>query len=388
MDSTNNMQGRLVNYLVGMAAIFVILFGIRGSAYIINPILLAAVITITVLPIPSRLTKRGMPGWMALVVSILMVVLILGLVIATVFFSITQLSATLPAYLANASQQASADLSSDTTSTANAQIQQITVAMGPILQGMLSSILDLLVQFGLALVIFFFMISAAMALPTPSRLGLDPNMPVISRVAVLTEDVRKYMTVLTGVNFLVGLGNTVFLLVLGVDYALLWGMLAWFMGYIPSVGFIIALIPPVLMAYAQYGLSTALIVLVGYILINGGVQNFYQPKVMGERLKISPVVVFVSLFIWGYLLGGIGAILAVPLTLLVLITMEYFEGSRPLAILMRYTGRVDEGQEGERQEALQRARGLWGRVKGAVTPSRYPRQPGDESTSPSDRKPE
>ena len=388
MDSTNNMQGRLVNYLVGMAAIFVILFGIRGSAYIINPILLAAVITITVLPIPSRLTKRGMPGWMALVVSILMVVLILGLVIATVFFSITQLSATLPAYLANASQQASADLSSDTTSTANAQIQQITVAMGPILQGLLSSILDLLVQFGLALVIFFFMISAAMALPTPSRLGLDPNMPVISRVAVLTEDVRKYMTVLTGVNFLVGLGNTVFLLVLGVDYALLWGMLAWFMGYIPSVGFIIALIPPVLMAYAQYGLSTALIVLVGYILINGGVQNFYQPKVMGERLKISPVVVFVSLFIWGYLLGGIGAILAVPLTLLVLITMEYFEGSRPLAILMRYTGRVDEGQEGERQEALQRARGLWGRVKGAVTPSRYPRQPGDESTSPSDRKPE
>lgn len=388
MDSTNNMQGRLVNYLVGMAAIFVILFGIRGSAYIINPILLAAVITITVLPIPSRLTKRGMPGWMALVVSILMVVLILGLVIATVFFSITQLSATLPAYLANASQQASADLSSDTTSTANAQIQQITVAMGPILQGMLSSILDLLVQFGLALVIFFFMISAAMALPTPSRLGLDPNMPVISRVAVLTEDVRKYMTVLTGVNFLVGLGNTVFLLVLGVDYALLWGMLAWFMGYIPSVGFIIALIPPVLMAYAQYGLSTALIVLVGYILINGGVQNFYQPKVMGERLKISPVVVFVSLFIWGYLLGGIGAILAVPLTLLVLITMEYFEGSRPLAILMRYTGRVDEGQEGERQEALQRARGLWGRVKGAVTPSRYPRQPGDESNSPSDRKPE
>lgn len=388
MDSTNNMQGRLVNYLVGMAAIFVILFGIRGSAYIINPILLAAVITITVLPIPSRLTKRGMPGWMALVVSILMVVLILGLVIATVFFSITQLSATLPAYLANASQQASADLSSDTTSTANAQIQQITVAMGPILQGLLSSILDLLVQFGLALVIFFFMISAAMALPTPSRLGLDPNMPVISRVAVLTEDVRKYMTVLTGVNFLVGLGNTVFLLVLGVDYALLWGMLAWFMGYIPSVGFIIALIPPVLMAYAQYGLSTALIVLVGYILINGGVQNFYQPKVMGERLKISPVVVFVSLFIWGYLLGGIGAILAVPLTLLVLITMEYFEGSRPLAILMRYTGRVDEGQEGERQEALQRAKGLWGRVKGAVTPSRYPRQPGDESTSPSDRKPE
>ncbi len=88
-----------------------ILFGIRGSASIINPILLAAVITITVLPIPSRLTKRGMPGWLALVLSILMVVLLLGLVIATVFFSVTKLSTELPAYMASASQQASEDLS-------------------------------------------------------------------------------------------------------------------------------------------------------------------------------------------------------------------------------------------------------------------------------------
>jgi AI-2 transport protein TqsA len=224
---------------------------------------------------------------------------------------------------------------------------------------------DLLVQFGLALAIFFFMISAALALPTPSRLGLDPDIPIIGRVSALTEDVRKYMTVLTGVNFLVGFGDMVFLLFLGVDYALLWGMLAWFMGYIPSIGFMIALIPPVLMAYAQYGLQTALVVLVGYILINGGVQNFYQPKVMGNRLKISPVVVFVGLFVWGYLLGGIGAILAVPMTLLVLIIMENFDGTRPLAVLMRYTGEEDKG---ERQEALKSVKGLWGKVKETVIP--------------------
>ena len=74
--------------------------------------------------------------------------------------------------------------------------------------------------------------------------------------------------------------------------------------------------------------TTALMVLIGYILINGGVQNFYQPKVMGQRLKISPVVVFIGLFVWGFLLGGIGAILAVPLTLLVLIIMENFASAR------------------------------------------------------------
>jgi predicted PurR-regulated permease PerM len=168
------------------------------------------------------------------------------------------------------------------------------------------------------------------------------------------------MTVLTGINLLVGLGDAIFLLILGVDYAVLWGLLAWFMGYIPSIGFIIALIPPVLMAYAQYGLQTALIVLIGFVLINGGVQNFIQPKIMGQRLKISPVVVFVGLFIWGYLLGGIGAILAVPMTLMVLIIMENFEGTRPIAILMRYTG---EEKDEERKEAEIHVKGLWGKLK-------------------------
>src|SRR5512139_3458050 len=363
----NNVSGRLVIYLVGGASIFVILFGIRGSASIINPILLAAVITITVLPIPSRLTKRGMPGWLALVLSILMVVLLLALVIITVFFSVTKLTTELPAYMTSASQQASTDLSATTDAETSAEIDQVTVSIGAVAQGLLADVMNMLVQFGLALAIFFFMISAAMALPTPSRLGLDPNASNIGRVSALTEDVRKYMTVLTGINFLVGLGDVIFLLFLGVDYAVLWGLLAWFMGYIPSIGFMIALIPPVLMAYAQYGLPTALVVLVGYILINGGVQNFIQPKIMGQGLKISPVVVFVGLFVWGFLLGGIGAIVAVPMTLLVLLIMENFEGTRPVAILMRYTG---EEKKEERKEAARHVKGLWGKVKGTTSSDR------------------
>ncbi len=363
----NNLPSRLVIYLVALASIFLILGGIRSSAYIINPILLAAVITITVLPVPSRLTKRGIPGWLALVLSILMVVVLLGLVIATVFFSVTKLSTELPTYLAGASQQASSDLSTTTDSEPSIQIDQVTTSLGPLAESVLAGVLDLLVQFGLALVIFFFMISAALALPTPSRLGLDPNAPNIGRVTALTDDVRKYMTILTGINLLVGLGDMILLAIMGVDYALLWGLLAWFMGYIPSIGFWIALIPPVLMAYAQYGPQTALVVLVAYVLINGGVQNFVQPKLMGQRLKISPVVVFVGLFIWGYLLGGIGAILAVPMTLLVLIIMENFEGTRTLAILMRYTG---EEKKEERNEAARDVKGLWGRVRGSFGSNR------------------
>lgn len=370
-----NLQGRLVIFLVGLASIFVILFGIRGSASIINPILLAAVITITVLPVPSRLTRRGMPGWLALVLTILMVVLLLALVIATVFFSVTKLSSEIPIYLSSGAEQVNADLAQSESASSSEQVENTVVALGPVVQGMLTSVTELLVQFGLALAIFFFMISAAMAVPAPSRLGLDASMPAVNRLATLTEDVRKYMTVLTGVNFLVAMGDTVFLWFLGVDFAVLWGLLAWFMGYIPSIGFMIALIPPVLMAYAQYGLQTAVVVLIGYILINGGVQNFYQPKVMGERLKISPVVVFIGLFVWGYLLGGIGAILAVPLTLLLLIMMENFEATRVLAILMRYTGAE---KQAERKEAAKQISGLWGRVKGTFSFEKNPVEPTDE----------
>ena len=372
----NNLPSRLVVYMVGFASIFIILFGVRASASIINPILLAAVITITVLPLPSYLSKRGMPGWLSLVLSILMVTLILGLVIATVFFSVSKLSTELPVYLAEGSAQASEDMAALEGSQLSIQIEQVTRSIGPVAQGVLEVTLNLLVTFGLALIIFLFMISAAMALPTPSRLGLDPNTPVIGRVSSLTEDVRKYMTVLTGINLLVGIGDTIFLLIMGIPYAFLWGLLAWFMGYIPSIGFWIALIPPVLLAYAIYGVQTALIVFVAYVLINGGVQNFIQPKIMGQRLKISPVVVFVSLLIWGYLLGGVGAILAVPMTLLVLIIMENFEGTRTIAILMRYTG---EEKKEERKEAANHVKGLWGKVRGAVSSDRESKDDVDET---------
>jgi AI-2 transport protein TqsA len=371
----NNKPGQLVIYLVAFAAVFVILFGIRGSASILNPILLAAVITITVLPIPGRLKKRGLPGWLSLVLTILLVVAILLLVIGTVFFSVTKLATELPVYMEEGTAQATEDLSTTEGTTLNIQIEQVTKSIGPIAQGFLEAVLNVLVTFGLALVIFFFMISAALALPTPSRMGLDPGSSIIRRISELTEDVRKYITVLTGINFLVGLGDVIFLMIMGIPYAPLWGMLAWFMGYIPSIGFMIALIPPVLLAYAMYGLQTAVIVAVGYILINGGIQNFIQPKIMGQKLSVSPLIVFIGLFIWGYLLGGIGAILAVPMTMLVIIIMENFEGTRPVAILMRYTG---EEKKEERQEAANHVKGVWQKAKTTISQKNDTEEPVDK----------
>ena len=119
----NKFSGRLPIYLVSLAALFIVLFGIRATAPILNPILLAMVITITVLPIPGHLTRRGLPGWLALVLTILVVVLLMALVIATVFFSVTKLATELPTYLADASATASQELPSEVSGLAASRIR-------------------------------------------------------------------------------------------------------------------------------------------------------------------------------------------------------------------------------------------------------------------------
>ena len=126
-----------------------------------------------------------------------------------------------------------------------------------------------------------------------------------------------------------------FLLLLGVDFAILWGFLAFLLGYIPSVGFWLALIPPAALAFMEFGTTKALIVVVGYVVINGGVQNFIQPKLMGAGLNLSSLVVVLSLFFWAWVLGPMGALLAVPLTMIVKdVILDAYDDTRVLADLM------------------------------------------------------
>jgi predicted PurR-regulated permease PerM len=111
--------------------------------------------------------------------------------------------------------------------------------------------------------------------------------------------------------------------------------------------------------------------------INGGVQNFIQPRIMGQGLKINPLVVFIGLFVWGYLLGGIGAIVSVPLTLLVLTIMENFDATRMIAVLLRFTGGE---QKEEHKEAIKQVQSLWGKTKDTIMPQ------GESQDKPKDKK--
>ncbi len=360
--------------LIGLASIFIIIAGIQDLAFILNPILLSVVITIALIPVPGWFARRGMPGWLSLVLTFVLVLAFIGVVLLLVFFGLAQLAEVLPSLQAGVTAEEEL-LDYIPRTLFGYRLEEVRDVMTALLTSerltsgatrFLSVLFTTVSQAFLVMLIFAFMLSAALSLPSSARLGLQTDHPLIKQAAALTEDVRRYVTLTTSLNLLAGIGNTILLLAIGVGPAVLWGLLAWFMGYIPAIGFWIAMLPPLALAFVEHGFSGALVVFIGYTLINGTVENLIKPRRMGRGLKISPVVVVISLFIWGWLLGVVGAILSTPLTLLILSVLELFEGTRWVAVLLRTTGTGEESAVTERQEALGRVRGLWDRTVATV----------------------
>jgi predicted PurR-regulated permease PerM len=147
-------------------------------------------------------------------------------------------------------------------------------------------------------------------------------------------------------NFLSASGDTILLLIIGVDFAFLWGVLSFFLGFIPSIGFLLSLIPPMILAFLEFGWQAALAVLLGYWIINGIADNVIKPKFVGVGLNLSPMVVFLALVIWGWPLGLMGALLSIPLTMIVYRSiLQPLDSTRWLANMMRYG--VDDQSESD-----------------------------------------
>jgi predicted PurR-regulated permease PerM len=338
---TSTGNSSIIGVLIGGAGLFIIIFGMKLSASIISPILLAVVIGISVSPLMNWLVRKGVAQGLALLFTI--VVIIVGVVglIALIGFSVNELVVTLPKYEDNLQGQKEALQTAlgglgiadggIHTSLQNTDPSKLLNYVGSLFAGILGFLSGLVIM----LMVLIFLLLATPGLTTKLSLDFSQSSPTLARFRGLARDLREYVGITTWINFLVGLVNAIFLFLLGVDFPILWGLLAFLMGYIPSVGFWIALIPPTILAFLEFGTTKALIVLVGYVLINGGVQNFIQPRMMGSGLNLSPLIVVLSLFFWGWILGPMGALLAVPLTMVVKeIFLVAFEDTRGLADLM------------------------------------------------------
>ena len=347
----DNRPQSIVFLLLGLASVVIIAVGIKASASILNPILLAAVITVVVLPAPKYLTQRGLPSWLSFVLTLLLVVGGLVLVVGLVFISFTNMADGFANQVAAFSELSTLPASS----TVNPVLANVAT-------GIVSALGHGVVQLFTVMLIFFFMLSGAVGSSNLKQLGPGTD-SILTQAEQLTQDVRSYMSIMTGVNFMVAVGDVILLWIVGVEYAVVWGLLSWVMGFIPTVGFWIALIPPVIVAYSTLGVQAAAVVFAGYVLVNGSVQNFIQPRMMGQGLGISPVVVFISLFVWGWLLGGIGAILAVPLTMIIMALLNNFDNSRWIATLMS-TPKSDKNDDHE--AAKDKLQDFWQKTKHTI----------------------
>jgi len=308
---------------LGIAAGVVVAAGIHSVPDIIGPIFLALVLTITVDPLRGMMIRRGAPRWLAtLVVVIGVFAIVIGLVVAAII-GVAQFVSLMPQY-ADQMQAQLAGLKSWLASmgVTQADVENLfksidkssIVAAGAALLSSVTSVLTSLL-FIITLLIFLAVDGSVfrdrMEIRRPGR------EPVLSALGTFAAGTRKYFGVATIFGGIVAVLDGVALIILGIPAAGLWALLAFVTNYVPNIGFIIGLVPPALLGLLVGGPSLAITVVVVYCVLNFIIQSVLQPKFVGDAVGLTTTMSFLSLIIWAYLLGPIGAILAIPASLLV-----------------------------------------------------------------------
>lgn len=308
--------------LLTLAAATVVVGGIREIAGLAGPVFLALVLTIAVHPLRDIVARRGWPRWTGTVVGLLAVYAILiGLTIALVG-SLARFATLLPEY-----QDEFDDLVSglrswlDDIGVSQDQTDALidTFDIGKLVDftaDLIGSLLSVLSSLFFIITLLLFMGLEAGSYPSRLRTMLPARAPVFDALLGFATGTRTYLVVSSVFGFIVAVIDTLVLWLLGIPVPVLWGLLAFITNYIPNVGFVIGLIPPAALALLEGGPDLMLVVIALYCAINFVLQSVIQPRYVGDAVGLSATVTFVSLVFWAWVLGAVGALLAVPLTLL------------------------------------------------------------------------
>jgi predicted PurR-regulated permease PerM len=197
----------------------------------------------------------------------------------------------------------------------------------------------------LILLTVVFILLEASSLPQKIHAALHHPGASLAGFERFVDNVRRYMAIKSAVSLMTGVVITTGLWLIGVDYPLLWGVLAFLLNYVPNIGSIIAAVPAVLLAFVQLGTLSALLSAALYVAVNMIIGNAIEPRFMGRGLGLSTLVVFLSLVFWGWVLGPVGMLLSVPLTITVKIALESSSESHWLAVLLGPEGEAANGEE-------------------------------------------
>jgi AI-2 transport protein TqsA len=308
--------------LLGTACLVVVVGGMRAVAELVGPVFLALMLTVTVSPFTGWLRRRGAPVWLAATATILTVYLGLFALGGALAVSVGRLIDLLPEY-----QDKFAQLRDDVVaglSGLGIDVEQLRAAVAGVEPGSVAGFVEALFG-GLAgalgnsvflLAVLLFMCLDVVNFPARLAAVLPERPQVVRALESFAVGTRRYLLVTTVFGLIVAAFDTALLWWLGIPLPLLWGLVSFITNYIPNIGFVIGVIPPALLGLLQGGPQLMLWVIVLYCVVNFIIQEIIQPKIIGDAVGLSVTVTFLSLVFWGWVLGPLGALLAVPLTLL------------------------------------------------------------------------
>lgn len=324
-------------WLIGIAALFIILAGLKAASAIATPILLGFFISIILAPPLTIMTKKGIPASLAILFLILLLLVISSLFVVFVGSSIDTFSNQLPIYQKNLQEKTLEllpylkQMGIPVTQEQFLQVFNTSVIFrwtSYLITGVGNTLKDAFVV--LLVVVFVLMETAQFA----NKLKIAKTESSLQKTGHFIGQVNQYLLIKTSASLVTGFLVTIALMFLGVDFPILWGILAFVMNFIPTIGSIIAAVPPVILSLVQFDWQIALAVVIIYLAVNTIIGNFLEPRYMGKGLGLSPLVVFLSLIIWGYIFGLVGMFLSIPLTMIVKIALEQSPTTQWLAIMI------------------------------------------------------
>ena len=340
-DRSNTPAGgqTSIHPLVAVACSVIVIAGAKIASGLIVPILTAVFIALLCLPVSRRLQRWGMPPTIATITVIIGVVLVLVILSAVVANSVSDLSSSLAAYQERADgllKAGTAWLAEMGVDASEVQLSDLvdTKALTGFASSTLQGILAAFSNLFLILIIMIFLLFEAVGLPDKLRRALGGPDADISDYTHVSGQLYEYLHIKTALSIVTGVLVGFFTGVVGLDFPVFWGLLAFIFNFVPNVGSILASIPPILLALVTNGLGSAALVAGGYLAINTVIGNIIEPKIMGRRLGLSPAVVILSLFFWNWVLGPVGMLLSLPLTMVVKFFLEHSADYRGLAVML------------------------------------------------------
>ncbi len=325
--------------LIVTAAIAIVVIFLELTASIVAPMLLAVFIAIVATP-PLRWMRRfGMPKWAALV-FIVFVLLDVGSLFLLVFTGALEgFRDSLPGYRERfmlLSEQFGGWLEAAGMAGSREAVPDIfdSAKVSALVRTILSNVSGLFGTGLLILLAVVFMLLEAPNLPAKLQTAFHFTEEAEARLQRVLNAVSQYMAIKSLTSLATALCVWILLWFFGIDFAVLWALLAFLFNFIPFVGALLMMIPPVLLALVQTDLGTALMVAAGILVVNTVIGSILEPKIMGRGLGISTLAVFLSLLFWGWVLGTVGVFLSVPLTMALMIALEASPQTRPIAILL------------------------------------------------------